>query len=268
MIVRYFALIFLYCISALVSAQNAPLCPTPISFALYEIGYLYEASSNSGIDKDVAEELGKRSGCRFEFTLKSRARIWAELKSGQLMMSGSGIQTAKRDAFAWFVPYMALKNYVVLASSLELNTAAQFAANPKLLWGAVRSFKHGETADAFLEKLRQDSRVMEESDVLTIFRIFALPQRTSAILALPPAYAKYIKELGLASRTRIEDWFPEDQAIPHGLIFSKKFFSAAEIKKWRALIEQMRTDGTLKAIYQKYLSVVDAERMLQYKANE
>ena len=38
-----------------------------------------------------------------------------------------------------------------------------------------------------------------------------------------------------------------------------------EVAKWHAIVKQMRTDGTLKAIYKKYLGEVDAERMLQYQ---
>ncbi len=132
-------------------AADRPDCPAPITFALYENGYIYDAASNTGIDKDVAEELGRRSGCRFEFSVKPRARIWVEIESGALMMTGSGIQTDKRDVFSWAVRYMAQKNYVLVKNELNANSADQFAADPNLLWGAVRSYKHGEQADAFLD---------------------------------------------------------------------------------------------------------------------
>lgn len=245
-------------------AADRPDCPAPITFALYENGYIYDAASNTGIDKDVAEELGRRSGCRFEFSVKPRARIWVEIESGALMMTGSGIQTDKRDVFSWAVRYMAQKNYVLVKNELKANSADQFAADPNLLWGAVRSYKHGEQADAFLDGLRQKSRVVDESDLSNVFRIFAAPQRTSALLAPPPAYAKYVKEMGLDSRIRVVDWFAQDQPIPHSLIFSKKAFSGSEMKKWRAIVEQMRGDGTLRAIYKKYLGAEDADRMMQY----
>lgn len=245
-------------------AGERPDCPVPITFGLYENGYIYDTATHTGIDKDVAEELAQRSGCRFEFLVKPRARIWSEIENGALMMTGSGIQTEKRDAFCWGVRYMAQKNYVLIKSEVKAGAADQFAADPTLLWGAVRSYKHGEVADTFLDGLRQKSRVVEEADLAAVFRIFATPRRTSALLAPPPAYAKYVNDMGLASRIRVVDWFPQDQPIPHSLIFSKKAFSESELKKWRAIITQMRTDGTLKAIYKKYLGAVDAERMLQY----
>ena len=51
----------------------APLCRTSVRFALYENGYLYEAANDRGIDKEIALELARRSGCRFEFVV-----IWRE----------------------------------------------------------------------------------------------------------------------------------------------------------------------------------------------
>lgn len=262
------AVILVLCAWAtLAQAAEAPLCPKPISFALYENGYIYDAASNTGIDKDVAEELAKRSGCVFELSVKPRARIWSEIERGDLMMTGSGIQTDQRDAFSWAVRYMAQKNYVLVKNDSAVRSAAQFTADPSLLWGAVRSYKHGDKADAFLAGLRQQTRVVEEADLATVFRIFASVHRTSALFAPPPAYAKYLNDVGLTGGVRVEDWFPEDLPIPHSLIFSKKAFSAPEMEKWRAIVAQMRNDGTLKAIYKKYLGSVDAERMLQYKPN-
>ncbi len=254
-------------LASLAVASDAPECPKAISFALYENGYIYDSASNTGIDKDVAEELARRSGCQFEFSVKPRARIWAELEGGSLMMTGSGIQTPKRDEFSWAVRYMAQKNYVLVKKTVSAPSPAQFNADPNLLWGAVRSYKHGDKADAYLDSLRQQSRVAEEPDLGNVFRIFSKEGRTSAVLAPPPAYAKYLKELSLTDRVRIEDWFPEDLPIAHSLIFSKKAFSQEEMKKWRLIVAQMRADGTLRSIYTKYLGGADAAKMLLYKAD-
>jgi polar amino acid transport system substrate-binding protein len=249
--------------SVVAIAKDGPHCPEPITLALYEHGYLYDKASNRGIDKDVAEELSKRSGCRFEMSVQPRARIWHALETGRLMMSVSGIQTPERDAFASFVPYMSLKNYVLVNSALDVKSAAEFAANPKLLWGTVRAFKHGKKADEFLEQLRGSSRVRESADSLSVMQIFALPNRTSATFAQPPVYAKYIKELGIAPQVRIEDWFPEDAPVPLGLVFSKKHFSPSEVQKWSDIVQKMRADGSLKLIYERYLGADGARRMLR-----
>jgi polar amino acid transport system substrate-binding protein len=43
-----------------------------------------------------------------------------------------------------------------------------------------------------------------------------------------------------------------DPAVPHGLIMSKKALPAAEQDKWRALVNDMRADGTVRRIFEKY----------------
>ena len=43
-----------------------------------------------------------------------------------------------------------------------------------------------------------------------------------------------------------------DPPVPHGLIMSKKSLPAAEQEKWRSLINDMRSDGTLLRIFGTY----------------
>ena len=183
------------------------------------------------------------------------------------MMTVSGIPTPERDVFAWNVQYMALKNYVLVSKSLNIHSAAEFAARPQLQWGVVRSFKHGAQADGFLNKLRQSGRVKEEADLESVIRVFGMPNRTQAAMAQAPAYLKYVQRNNIASQIYIEDWFPEDPPVPLGMVFSKKHFSEPEIKKWRLILGKMRTDGTLKAIYTKHLGAVEAGRMLQFSGD-
>ena len=52
------------CLPAHAEKAAAPTCPSrPIVVGLYDFGNFYRAGA--GLDKDVAEELRKRSGCRF-----------------------------------------------------------------------------------------------------------------------------------------------------------------------------------------------------------
>ena len=246
----------------LANASDRPYCPAPISYALYEFGYIYQTTGDTGIDKDVANELSRRSACRFEFTVKPRSRIWHDLETGALMMSGSAIPTATREKFAWFIITMSEKNYAIIDKSSASQTAEQFAANSALRLGAVRSFRHGTMPDVFIDLLRRQGRVAEEPDLKNLFRILSL-KRTSAVFATPTAYAKYIDEFGLAAQVEIKDWFPKDPPFVAGLVFSKKHFSSSEIEKWRAIVRKMRADGTLKAIYTKHLGVENADLLLR-----
>ena len=42
-----------------------------------------------------------------------------------------------------------------------------------------------------------------------------------------------------------------DPAVPHGLIMSKKSLALSEQEKWRVLVNGMRTDGTMRRIFEK-----------------
>jgi polar amino acid transport system substrate-binding protein len=44
----------------------------------------------------------------------------------------------------------------------------------------------------------------------------------------------------------------KDSAVPHGLIMSRKALSATEQEHWRAIINDMRKDGTTRRIFEKY----------------
>ena len=98
----------------------------------------------------------------------------------------------------------------------------------------------------------------------TAFRSFA-NGRTDALFAQAPVYVKYLAEYPPGETVRIEDWFPNDPPVIGALAFSKHYFSAEQVERWRDLVEKMRTDGTLRAIFVRYLGFEQAEQMLRFK---
>lgn len=241
-----------------------PRCPVTISFALFEHGQIYSAVSDRGIDKDLVEELARRSGCRFEVVVKPRARIWHEIESGKLMMTGSGIPNETRRQFAWFITYAALKNYVMVRTTLGANSAQQFEANPELLLGAVRSYKHGVRIDEFLDRLRDQKRVVEEPDLRNVYLNF-LRKRTDAIFVEPLVMTTYQAEMASQEPVRIEDWFPDEKPFRSGLVLSRRHFSDEDVKSWQRLISEMQSDGTLRRIFSRYLPAGQVRTMLDFK---
>ena len=234
-----------------------------IKLAFYEYGYLY--NDGAGIDKDVVDELRIRSGREFFFSVMARARIWADLASGNLDMSVSGIQTPERDKFAWFAPYLSIKNYAVVHSSVSssVKSANGFIARPGLQMGVVASFKHGTAQDEWISILRQAGRVQESPDAETVFMKLK-DQRVDAMFSQPPVYRKYLSTLNMVEKVTIQDWTPSEKGVPHGLIISKHNFSEKEADKFREIIAGMKNDGTLRKIFIKYLPESEADRMLEF----
>ncbi len=251
---RLFASLLLPLVAALAPADAAlaagPMCPAhPIRFAHYEFGLPY-AAGQGGIDEDIRQELERRSGCRFEVSVRPRARIWLELERGELDMAGSGIQTEQRDHYAWFAHYVLEDNRVLLAATVpaSVDSIDAFTAQPGLRLGGVRSFSYSPFYDAHVERLQQHGRLHSTADTRSLFRLFALGQ-IDALIASPFLTLYYTQQLGLAL-PRIEDWDP-GPPTPSGLVLAKRSFTPEQARAWQALVRQLLADGTIRRILQR-----------------
>ncbi|MEN9867950.1 MAG: hypothetical protein RL748_3540 [Pseudomonadota bacterium] len=259
-------LILLLCQLVTLPARAFDCGPRPIRLAFYETGFFYfeNAKGPQGIDKEIVDELIKRSGCQIQTQLMVRARIWADLASGELDMSVSGIQNPERDRFAWFAPYLSTKNYAILGKrAAKVHSAQEFIADPQLTFGVVRAFKHGTLQDGWLAQLRSSNRVQESPDADSIFKKLK-EQRVDAMFSQPPVYRKRIQDLQMQSEVQVQDWTPDEKGVPLGLIMAKSFFSQNQAAQWRNLLDAMRKDGTLKRIYEHYLPAAEAARLLDF----
>lgn len=258
----FYIFVFFIVSCGVACAGSDEYCKQPIKLAFYEFGYFYY--DGKGMDKDIVDELQKRSGCRFEVQVMARARIWADLASGDLDMSVSGVQSPERDKFAWFAHYLSVKNYAIVYSKIAatVKTADDFLARPELQMGAVTSFRHGKDQDDWLSRLRRVKRVQESPDAETIFMKLK-DDRVDAIFSHPPVYRYYLSFLGMENSVVIQDWTPLEKGIKAGLVMSKHRFSEAQADKWRSLILDMKKDGTLRKIYLKYLPENEVDSMLK-----
>ena len=233
----------------------------PINLAFFDFGFLYfeKDGQGRGIDKDFIDELTKRTGCKFSTQAMPRARVWADLASGQLDMSVSGLQTPERDRYAWFVPYSTFKNVALIRTSTAatVRTAEDFLAQSQLQFGVVRGFAHEPAQDKWLEQLRASQRVQESANVSILFEKLRLG-RIDGLFSLPIVYRKILQELNMQDEVVIRDWTPKDRAANGGLVMAKSRFSEAESMRWHSVVREMRGDGTLERIYGQYLSPAEA----------
>jgi polar amino acid transport system substrate-binding protein len=261
-----FILIFILFVTVQLTAQNkkpSDFGPPLIQLAYYEFAPFY--GNGKGIDQEIVDEIILKTGLKIQTQVMKRARIWADLESGALMMATSGIQTPQRDQFAWFVPYFTMKNKAVLskAVSTKIKKPADFNSQSLLIFGAVASFKHGQDQDEFLELLRSQNRVKDAPDVRTLF-LQLREGRIDGFFSQPPVYFYHLRELKMEDKVEIEDWTPQEKGVPHGLIFSKKHFTEAQVNVWRQVIREMKQNGALLVIYRRYLAATDAKLMLDY----
>lgn len=244
------------------SAQAAPppSCPHPLTLALHDHGLLYSAETGEGIDKDIADELIRRSGCKINVSVMPRARIWQLIESGALDFSLSGITNDDRERFAGFAWYFSNKYYLLVRNDSGVKKISEFLANPKLQLGAIRSFRYSRNANRLVDKLQDEHRIIYSTGLGPLYQILATNQIQGMIIEpfdYPALDAKSIN-----NQTTI--WAFEDEAIPHGLIMSKRSLSLVEQEKWRALINAMRADGTVLRIFEKYFKPELARTMVYF----
>ncbi|WP_295957881.1 ABC transporter substrate-binding protein [Rhodoferax sp.] len=249
--------------SMAVAAADGPLCPDhPIRFAFFEMGALY--SRGVGIDKDLVEALQKRSGCTFSAAVQPRARTWLELERGNLDMTASALSTPAREKFTWFADYFVDRNSLLLRTELPATvlSLADLVADNRVRLGVVRGFVHGAGLDVLVAELRSQGRLEEVEDQETLYRMLAV-RRFDAIFGYPYVYVQYLDQNQIGDKVRAV----ELTTLPttrNYLALSRKAFTQSQAQRWQELLNTMRADGSLQAIFQKHLGSAAAHTMLKY----
>jgi len=249
-----------HCSAGGVPAADKPDCDRPLSLALHDHGLLYSSRTGEGIDKDVADELIRRSGCKFSVTVMPRARIWQLIESGVLDFSLSGIGNEARDRFAGFAWYFSNKYYLLVRKDSGVRRLADFEDNPALKLGVIRGFRYSTTANRLLDRLDAERRVSYSTALEPLYEVL-LDNRLQAMIIEPFDYPT-LESARLRETTAIIEF--DDSAVPHGLIMSNKSLSAPQQQAWRALVEDMRADGTVQRIFEKYFTPDLARTMTRF----
>lgn len=267
-----FRLLLLCFIISLISTPPATAGPvdcgsTPIRVAQYTLGFRYyvEDSQEKGINKDILDELRKRTGCSFIVQEMPFARIWTDLGSGDLDISMSGVWSAEREKTLWCAQTITSKWYAVLRSesASSVRSASDFLANKKLVFGVVRGFTHSIGNDKWLEEMRQEGRV-EESVNIDALAEKLKEGHIDGMFSLPYVYRKQLPDLHMEHLVLIQDWSLDDKEIVGCMMMTKRRFSEDEANRWKMIIQEMQSDGTLKRIFRRYLPAAEAEKMLDF----
>jgi len=240
--------------------SDRPDCSRRLTLALHDHGLLYSAETDSGIDREFADQLIARSGCQIAVNVMPRARIWQLIESGALDFSLSGIATEERKRFAGFAWYFANKYYLLARRDAGVASLADFTRKRKLKLGAIRSFRYGKNANDMLRQLDAEQRVEYADRLQPLYQILAR-NRVQGMIIEPFDYPQ-IETTPIRAITTIID--TGDPPVAHGLIMSHKSLPAAEQQKWRALVNEMRADGTVRRIFSNYFSAELAHSMVEF----
>ncbi|HSV54433.1 MAG TPA: transporter substrate-binding domain-containing protein [Burkholderiaceae bacterium] len=242
------------------AAAEGPDCTRPMTLALHHHGLLYSATTGTGIDRDFADELVRRSGCKITVTVLPRARIWQLIESGALDFSLSGIANPERDRFAAFAWYFSNKYYLLVRKDANAQRLEDFERNPELQLGVIRSFRYSRTANRMVDTLQEARRVSYAAGLEPLYDVL-LSNRVQAMIIEPFDYPE-IESARIKEVTKIIEF--NDDPVPHGLIMSRRSVSPVEQEKWRALVNAMRADGTVLRIFLKYFPRELAQTMVNF----
>ncbi|MBP0600536.1 transporter substrate-binding domain-containing protein [Herbaspirillum sp. LeCh32-8] len=244
------------------SAAAGPDCSRPYTLALHDHGLLYSAATDTGIDKDFADELIRRSGCKVNVSLMSRARIWQLIESGALDFSLSGISNRDREQFASFAWYFSNKYYLLVRKDSGITRLEDFTRNERFQLGVIRSFRYSDNANKLVDRLSAANRVSLAGGLEPLYEALLL-NRIQGMIMEPFDYPA-VQEKRIRDVTSIISF--NDPSVPHGLIMSKKALPPAEQEKWRALVDAMLADGTVRKIFEKYFNPELAASMVEFQS--
>ncbi|WP_448679512.1 substrate-binding periplasmic protein [Pseudomonas nicosulfuronedens] len=226
-------------------AEDRYGCEQPITVAYTRNVVFFH--DDVGIDPDLIAELGKRTGCRFETSIRPRDEIWSQLESGGLQMGTSGVATPQRRTYTYLLPYLYMRNKLIVRDDLgETNSLEAFHDMPGARIGVIAGYRHGAFIDGMLRILRAEGRVVEYKDDTTRFSAL-LNGDVEGVIGHEMNLEGAVSDRRQRERFHVVDVMP-GPATPHNLMLSRKRFTPAQSAEWLRVMETLWLDGTLARI--------------------
>lgn len=235
-------------------AQVAQPCG-PYTAALYPYARFYyedPQTGPAGIDKDMFEELARRSGCELRLVVESRVRIWDQMRRGGVQLTLSALMTPERQEIAELVPYAQGRYQVLMRRELaaRVPSIAAFEADTRLRLLDVRGYAHGPTIDAWVQRMRSQGRLVETGDFASAARMLKAG-RADALLALPSSWG-----IAMAAFDDPNELVPVD-VLPHErnavALAMVRTLPEADRQRLRRALQSMLADGNVHETLKRHL---------------
>ena len=239
---------------AVVLLPGAAMACGPYRFAFYEYAILYHRDADGqyrGIDKDVLEELARRTGCRFDTALESRARTWALMTSGGLDITLSAVVNRERERIVELVPYIQSRRAVVLRHPGVPGTYEAFMRDGQRRLLKVRAARDGPQMEALLAPLEAQGRVVEAADQPGAVRAFKAGRADAMVLGIAGLVGLRQQDAEFQAYEAVF-WAPAERVVG-ALAMSRERVSAADRARLREALAAMRRDGSLDAILRRHV---------------
>lgn len=236
-------------------------CSTPLRAGISELGYsgYRDAGKSRGAAVDVLTEVGRRIGCPLDFQLVPRSRLFVQFDAWQFDIASSAAQSVERDRTGTFVPYAMSRYDLVTGKPKSYTRLADFIDQSGGRLNSVRGAYYPPHVVTQLERLRQAGRLDEVADFDTAFKKMAAG-RAEAVLAPEMVSARLLRENRLEDVATVSV-IEEAEDMPVGMYVSRQTVSPALLKRIEAAIQAMGRDGSITAIYARYVGEATARRI-------
>ncbi|NYE59895.1 polar amino acid transport system substrate-binding protein [Duganella sp. 1224] len=243
-------------------ASAAPACPAVTRVGLSDLGYAAyrEQGRIAGISVDIAREMARRSGCKFEFHWYPRQRLFIELAAGHIDMTMGSLRLPERDAYADHLPYAWVQYDLVLADpgTQHYTSLSDFVARGTGRLNVTRGLAYDPAIETQLARLAAAGRLEVVNDFETVFGKLEMG-RADGTLATPPIYSKYLKQSRLQARAAIVP-LPESAPRVTGIYLSRNTVPADTRQYYAAVVKAMLADQAVQGIFAHYFDDAAVKR--------
>jgi polar amino acid transport system substrate-binding protein len=260
---RLLVIAALYC--CLSTAEAGTACPPVTRVGLSDLGYTAYRDQGriAGISVDIANEMARRTGCKFEFHWYPRQRLFIELAAGNIDMTMGSLRLPERDAYARHLPYAYLQYDLILAAppGRTYTSLADFVEHSNGRLNVTRGLAYDPAIETQLALLASAGRLELVNDFETVFAKLDMG-RAEGTIATPPIYVKYLKGSRVQASAVIVP-LPEANARFSGIYLSKKTISTAVRDRYAATLKAMVMDQTIRTFYMPYFDEVTIKRIFR-----
>lgn len=229
----------------------------PYEVAYYEFGNWYHETSpgqGAGFDKDLIDELIRRSGCQLVGRQEARLRTWRRLEEGLLEITVSGVRTPERARAAYFLPYLQTRNLALMrrAQATQWPRLERFTNDPEGRVVVVKGFRHGQGLDDAFDPLRGSARMVEAMDFPTALRLLQVG-RADVVVASPLVLSHAFEQNAWLKDFAVVDWVPT-QALQANLVLGRQRVKPEDAERLRFHLAAMAADGTTERFVVRHLT--------------
>lgn len=201
-----------------------------------------EGERVSGLDVDLARLVLEEAGYEVEFRIRPPARVFHEIRTGELDVLTGPARTPQRAEILWFTsPIHAKVAQVFGPPDLRLDRPEDLEDLGRPV-GFIRGFTFGDRLDGVRDRLREKGLAEEEASTRTnVHKLLA--GRIAAFVDMRDPTLREIEALGVQGRV-----VPVGEAVFMGwarLALSRKTCSREDLNRVEAALQALRARGRI-----------------------